>query len=151
MVVELTKSKLTRIVRSGRDGRGTFLLRVVDEVAPRSVRTEPYRVEGSAQLGLVFGVSGEVPQLVQTVSKLTLFSILAAPTLLKRSAKFGLVPTSVVLAVLLLLLLVLLVLVVYSRSHHRGRGVHGHGNKRGHRRVVHLEVRPGKVGVRGQR
>jgi len=47
------------------------------------------------------------------VSKLALFTVLAAAALLERSAEFGLVAAGVVLAAVLLLLLVLLVLVVY--------------------------------------
>ena len=47
-------------MRSWRDRRGSFLFCVVDKVTSGTIRTEPDGVEGSAQLRLVFGVSGEV-------------------------------------------------------------------------------------------
>jgi len=138
---------VSRVVGSRRDGRGSLLLSVVNEVTSRAIRTKPDSVEGPTELGLVLGVSGQVAQLVESVSELTLLSVFAAAALLEGSTELGLVTAGVVLRVLLL---VLLVLVVHSGSHH-GRGVHGHGDEGGHGAVVvHLEVGAGVAGVGGQ-
>jgi len=54
------QSCVSRVMRSWGDRRGSFLFCVVDKVTSGTIRTEPDGVEGSAQLRLVFGVSGEV-------------------------------------------------------------------------------------------
>lgn len=67
------------------------LLEVVDEMAARPVRAESDRVEGAAQFGLVLGMTGEIAQLVVTMSELTLVAILARAALFVRPTEFRLV------------------------------------------------------------
>ena len=87
----------------------------MDKVTSWSVRTETNGVEGAAQLRFVLGMSGEVPELVDTVSELALFPILAATTLLVGPTQLRLVSASVVLAILLLLLLLVAILGLLLR------------------------------------
>lgn len=83
------------------DRRSSFLITVVDEVAPWPVGAEPDGVEGLAHLRLVLGVAGKVPQLVDAVSKLALLAVLAAPALGVGPTQLRLVATSAVLPLVL--------------------------------------------------
>lgn len=67
------------------------LLDVVDEMAARPVRAEPDRVEGAAQLGLVFRMAGKIAQLAVAVSELTLVAVFTGAALLERPAQLGFV------------------------------------------------------------
>lgn len=84
-------------------GGRAALLCVMDEVAPGSVGTEADGVEGPARLGLVFGVSAQTAQLVETVGELTLVSIFTRAVLLERAAQLRLVAGRVDLGPRLLL------------------------------------------------
>ena len=77
------------------DDRLLRLLRVVDEVAARSVRTEASGVKGATEFRLVLGVSRQIAQLVHAVRELTLVAVLAAAALLKRPAQLRLVAAGV--------------------------------------------------------
>lgn len=70
---------------------GIELIRVVNEVAAGTVRTEAYGVERAAGLCLIFGMTVEASQLVHAVSKLALGTVLAGPTFLICAAQFRLV------------------------------------------------------------
>lgn len=83
---------------------GPALLRVVDEVAARPVGAEADGVESAAQLGLVLGVAGEAPQLVDAVGELALVAVLAGAVLLEGAAQLRLVAAGVDLSPGLLLL-----------------------------------------------
>lgn len=83
---------------------GAALLRVVDEVAARPIGAEADGVESAAQLGLVLGVTGEAPQLVDAVGELALVTILAGTVLLEGPAQLRLVAAGVHLSPRLLLL-----------------------------------------------
>lgn len=61
----------------------------------RTVGTEAGRVEGSAEFGLVLGMTRQIAQLVHPVRELTLVAVLAAATLFKRPAQLRLVATGV--------------------------------------------------------
>lgn len=63
----------------------------MDEVAAGAVGTEPGAVVGLAQIRLVLGVSGDGPEFCESVSKLTLVSVLAGPVFLEGSAQLCLV------------------------------------------------------------
>ena len=71
------------------------LVFVVDEVAAGTIRAEAYRVKCAAQLGLVLGVTVQTSQLILTMGKLALVSVLAETVLLKGTAKFSLVARGV--------------------------------------------------------
>lgn len=83
---------------------GAALLRVVDEVAARPVGAEADGVESAAELGLVLGVAGEAPQLVDAVGELALVAVLAGAVLLEGAAQLRLVAAGVDLSPGLLLL-----------------------------------------------
>jgi hypothetical protein len=68
-----------------------LFLQVVDEVATGAVGTEPGAVVGLTQIRLVLGVSGDVPEFCESVSKLALVSVFAGPVLLEGSAQLCLV------------------------------------------------------------
>jgi len=68
----------------------TFVV-VVDEVTARTVRTQPCRVIGLAEVGLVLWMAYDGPQFGASVSKLALVGVLARAVLLVRSAQLGLV------------------------------------------------------------
>ena len=75
--------------------RASGFLVVVDEVAPRSVRAEPVRMERPAELCLVFRVPWHDPKFVATVRELALVAVLAVAVLLVRAAQLGLVAARV--------------------------------------------------------
>lgn len=70
---------------------GIELIRIVNEVAAGTVRTEAYGVECAAGLCLIFGMTVEASQLVHAVSKLALGTVLAGPAFLICAAQFRLV------------------------------------------------------------
>lgn len=88
------------------------LVQVVDKVATRAVGTEADRVVGATQVCLVLGVTGNGSQLLLSMGKLALVSVLARAILLEGAAQLGLVPVGVGLGWLLLLLLLVLLVVV---------------------------------------
>lgn len=61
----------------------------MDEVAALAIRAEASGVVGAAQLGLIFGVTVEGPQLMFPVSKSTLSAIPALASLVKGAAQLG--------------------------------------------------------------
>jgi len=67
----------------------------VHEVTPFAVGTEPFRVEGPAEFGLVLWVPAEGAQFGHTMRELTLFAVLARAVLFERAAQFRLVPRGV--------------------------------------------------------
>ena len=75
--------------------RHDALIFVVDEVAARPVGAEADSVVGTAPLRLVLGMTGQVSQLVRSVSELTLVPVLAMAALLERSAQLRLVASRV--------------------------------------------------------
>jgi hypothetical protein len=79
----------------GRSVANASLFCVVDEVTTGSVRTESARVEGAAQVRLVLGVAGQIPQLMRTMRELTLVAVLADATFLVRTTQLRLVATRV--------------------------------------------------------
>lgn len=68
-----------------------FFLTVVDKVASHSIGAEANGVKCAAQLGLVLGMSVEIPQLLRTMGKLTLPTVLAQTTLCEGATKFSLI------------------------------------------------------------
>lgn len=74
----------------------------MDEVAPWSIGAKPNGVESAAQLGLVLWVSGQASQLMDSMGKLALVTVLAGSILLKRTAQLCLVPAGVDLTTRLL-------------------------------------------------
>ena len=83
-------------------GRSTLFFSVVDEVAARAIRAEADGVEGTAKLSLVFRMTGEVSQLMNTMRKLALITIFARATFLKRTTKLGLIPARIILTISLI-------------------------------------------------
>lgn len=67
------------------------LFRIVDKVAPGSVRTEPDTVERAAQLGLVLWMTLEVAQFLHAVRELALITVLTLTRFLEWSAQLGFV------------------------------------------------------------
>ena len=67
------------------------LLDVMDEMATRPVRAESDRVEGAAQLGLVFRMAGKIAQFAVAMSELTLVAIFTGAAFLERPAQLGFV------------------------------------------------------------
>lgn len=74
---------------------GPCLVCIVDEVAPRTVRAEPDRVEGPAELRLVLRMTSQVPQFVGAVSELAFVTVFTRSGLLERPAKFCLISTGI--------------------------------------------------------
>lgn len=72
----------------------------MDEVTSLTVATEPSSVEGSAELCFVPWVTVQTSELVNSVSELTLSSVSAVTSLLKRSAHLGFISTIVYLLLL---------------------------------------------------
>jgi len=67
----------------------------VDKVTSGTVGTEPNRVIGPAQFGLVFRMSGHTSQIALSVRKLAFFAIFASSMFRERSAQLRLVSASV--------------------------------------------------------
>ena len=67
------------------------LVQGMDKVTPGTVWAEPDTVVGATEVCLVFRVSRHCPQLVGSVSKLTLLSVLAGSIFLKGPTHLGLV------------------------------------------------------------
>lgn len=70
-------------------------LRLVKEMTSGTIGTETNGVESTAKLSFVLWVAAEVSEFMVSMGKLTLISILARSTLLKRPAEFSLVATGV--------------------------------------------------------
>lgn len=76
-------------------GRWAALVRVVDEMAARPIGAKADGVESAAQLRLVLGVAGQAAELVEAVSELALFAVLAGTALFERPAELCLVTCGV--------------------------------------------------------
>lgn len=69
-----------------------IFIEVVDEVAAGAVGAAALEVELVAEFGLVLGVAAGLAQLPQTMGKLALGPIAAAPALREGPTEFSLVP-----------------------------------------------------------
>lgn len=67
----------------------------MNKVAAGTIRTKTYGMIGSAQICLVFGMSGHCTQFGHAMCKLALFAIFASTVFGERPAKFGLVAAGV--------------------------------------------------------
>lgn len=70
------------------------LFGIVDKVATGTIRTETDTVECATEFGFVFGMTLQVAQFLDAVSKLTFISVFTFASFLKWSAQFGLVSVS---------------------------------------------------------
>jgi len=61
---------------------GPDLVKGVDKVAPGPVRAEPDAVVGAAEVRLVFGVTGDIANVMSAMSELAFVSVLASAVLL---------------------------------------------------------------------
>ena len=63
-------------------GRGSDLVKGVDKVASGAVGAEPDAVVGAAEVCLVFGVTGDIANVMSAMSELAFVSVLASAVLL---------------------------------------------------------------------
>lgn len=67
------------------------LFGIVNKVTTWTVWTETDTMESATELGLVFGMTLQIAQLLDAVSKLTFVSVFTFTSFFKWSAQFGLV------------------------------------------------------------